>query len=207
MNNRTLIGGVAGLAVAAIFAAILIVGTRTVAQEQAGPSAAVAATGILAFDREAILRNSAAGKDMLRQIEELRKAGEAKYGDEEKKLRADAQELQEQAGVLSADARQKKEKELRERGAALQKKVQEEEMAIRNGVNQANAEIEKALRPILNAILAERKATVMLDRGVIIVGSVDIDVTANAIQRLDQVLPAVKVTPSAPQDAAPAEGQ
>ena len=74
-------------------------------------------------------------------------------------------------------------------------------------MNQANAEIEKALRPILNAILAERKATVMLDRGVIIVGSVDIDVTANAIQRLDQVLPAVKVTPSAPQDAAPAEGQ
>lgn len=39
----------------------------------------------------------------------------------------------------------------------------------------------------------------MLDRGAIVLGSVDIDVTAEVIKRLDQVLPSVTVTPSKPE--------
>ncbi len=212
MNNRTLIGVGGGLAVAALVVAILIAGTQGTAQNsQPGVGAAPAAgapgsaTGIpsiLVVDRGAILRTSVAGKDLIRQIDEFGKAMEAKYGEEEKKLRADAQELQEQAGVLSPEARQKKERELRERGEALQKKVQEEQAAIQNGINIARTEIEKALGPILNTLFQERGATIMLDRGAIVLGSVDIDVTADVIKRLDQALPAVKVTPTKPEPGA-----
>lgn len=205
MNNRTLIGFGAGAAVALLFVAILIAGTRTTAQ-QAEPAPGVAAPGavagagpvIIVVDRGAILRTSAAGKELIRQIDEYGKAMEAKYGEEEKKLRADAQALQEQASVLSPEAVQKKEKELRERGEALQKKVQEEQAAIQNGINIARTEIEKALAPILNTVFQERGATIMLDRGAIVLGKTDIDVTAPVIQRLDQSLPTVTVTPQAP---------
>ena len=205
MNNRTLVGLGAGAAVALLFVAILIAGTRTTAQTTAPAPGTVAAPGaatggpiILVVDRGAILRTSTAGKELIRQIDEFGKAMEAKYGEEEKKLRADAQALQEQAGVLSPEAAQKKEKELRERGEALQKKVQEEQAAIQNGINLARQEIEKALGPILNTVFQERGATIMLDRGAIVLGTVDIDVTAPVIQRLDQVLPTVTVTPQAP---------
>lgn len=208
MNTRTLIGVGAGAAVALLFVAILIAGTQTTAQQPAQPGAAAAASGkapvILVVDRGAILRTSAAGKDLIKQVDELGKSMEAKYGEEEKKLRADAQELQEQAGVLSAEARNKKERDLRERGEALQKKVQEEQTAIQNGINAARTEIEKSLGPILNALFQERGATIMLDRGAIVLGSVDIDITAETITRLDQIMPSVTVTPV---KSAPAEGQ
>jgi Skp family chaperone for outer membrane proteins len=206
MDNRTLIGVGGGIAVAVMVVAILIAGTTTTAQQPTAPATAAGTARspvILVVDRGAILRTSAAGKDMIKQIDELGKAMEAKYGEEEKKLRADAQELQEQAGVLSADARNKKERELRERGEALQKKVQEEQTSIQNGINAARTQIEQALGPILNTLFQERGATIMLDRGAIVLGSVDIDITAETITRLDATLPAVKVTPV----AAPAEGQ
>lgn len=209
MNNRSLIGIGGGIGVAALVVAILIAGTQGTAQNSQ-PVAGAPLTGatssgapsILVVDRGAILRTSVAGKDLIRQIDEFGKAMEAKYGEEEKKLRADVQELQEQAGVLSPEARQKKEKELRERGEALQKKVQEEQAAIQNGINLARTEIEKALGPILNTLFQERGATIMLDRGAIVLGSVDIDVTADVIKRLDQVLPSVTVTPTKPEPGA-----
>jgi len=210
MNNRSLIGIGGGLGVAVLVVAILIAGTSGTAQNSqpaagapaAGAAASSGAPSILVVDRGAILRTSVAGKDLIRQIDEFGKAMEAKYGEEEKKLRADAQELQEQAGVLSPEARQKKEKELRERGEALQKKVQEEQAAIQNGINIARTEIEKALGPILNTLFQERGATIMLDRGAIVLGSVDIDVTGEVIKRLDQVLPSVTVTPRKPEPGA-----
>lgn len=209
MNNRTLIGVGGGLAVAALVVAILIAGTQGTAQNapivgtaHGGAPGAAGAPSILVVDRGAILRTSVAGKELIRQIDEFGKAMEVKYGEEEKKLRADAQDLQEQAGVLSPEARQKKEKELRERGEALQKKVQEEQAAIQNGINIARTEIEKALGPILNTLFQERGATIMLDRGAIVLGSVDIDVTAEVIKRLDQALPTVKVTPITPEPGA-----
>ncbi len=207
MNNRSLIGIGGGIGVAALVVAILIAGTQGTAQNSqpvtGQPVAAGAPVGrapaILVVDRGAIVRTSAAGKDLIRQIDEFGKAMEAKYGEEEKKLRADAQELQEQAGVLSPEARQKKEKELRDRGEALQRKVQEEQAEIQNGINIARTEIEKALGPILNTLFSERGATIMLDRGAIVLGSVDIDVTGEVIKRLDQALPSVTVTPTKPE--------
>lgn len=211
MNNRSLIGIGAGAAVVVLFVGILIAGTQTTAQNSQpvagnpatpGAAAPAGAPSILVVDRGAILRTSVAGKDLIRQIDEFGKAMETKYGEEEKKLRADAQELQEQAGVLSPEARQKKEKELRERGEALQKKVQEEQAAIQNGINLARTEIEKALGPILNTLFQERGATIMLDRGAIVLGSVDIDVTGEVIKRLDQALPSVTVTPTKPEPGA-----
>ncbi|MFT3808791.1 MAG: OmpH family outer membrane protein [Micropepsaceae bacterium] len=210
MDNRVLIGVGGAVGVALLFLAILFAGTPGTAQNaqpvagaaQPGAGSAAGAPSILVVDRGAILRTSVAGKDLIRQIDEYGKAMEAKYGEEEKKLRADAQELQEQAGVLSPEARQKKERELRERGEALQKKVQEEQAAIQNGINLARTEIEKALGPILKTLFEERGATIMLDRGAIVLGSVDIDVTGEVIKRLDAALPSVTVTPTAPEPGA-----
>lgn len=215
MDNRSLIGIGGGLAVVVLVVAILVAGTQGTAQNSQpvvgqpanGSAPAARAPSILVVDRGAIVRTSVAGKDLIRQIDEYGKAMEAKYGEEEKKLRADAQELQEQAGVLSPEARQKRERELRDRSESLQRKVQEEQAAIQNGINIARTEIEKALGPILNTLFQERGATIMLDRGAIVLGSVDIDVTSEVIRRLDQVLPSITVTPTKPEPGSEAGEQ
>ncbi len=89
--------------------------------------------------------------------------------------------------------------ELRERAENLQRKVQEEQAAIQNGIDKARMQIEQSLGPILQQVFVERGATVMLERQAIVLGSVDIDITATVIQRLDGVLTSVKVEPSKPE--------
>ncbi len=210
MTKRALGGIAVGFGIAAMVAAILVIGAPTTAQQDGpAPTAGSGVTGqapaavVLVVDRQAILRQSKAGQDMLRQVEELGKAMETEFGEEERRLREDAQALQQQAAALSPQARQSREAELRRRQEQLQKAVQERQAAIQNGINKARALIEQALGPILQQIMVERGGNLMLDRSSVILGSVEIDSTAVAVQRLDLVLPAVKVEPVAP---APGEG-
>jgi hypothetical protein len=83
--------------------------------------------------------------------------------------------------------------------------VQNRQSQIQGGVMQARQQIEQALGPILQGIMQERQANLMLDRAAVVLGTVDIDVTKVAVQRLDQKLPTVKVqlvsTPAAAQAA------
>lgn len=53
--------------------------------------------------------------------------------------------------------------------------------------------MEVALGPILQGIMAERGANLLLDRGAIVMGTGDFDVTRLAVQRLDQKMSTVKV--------------
>ena len=76
---------------------------------------------------------------------------------------------------------------------AFQQKVQERQDEIQGGVQQARQPVEKALGPILQGIMSERGANLLLDRSVVLLGTVDVDVTALAIDRLNKKLATVKV--------------
>lgn len=165
------------------------------APKKAGPAV------ILFVDRGAIVRNSAVGKDMFKQVEALAKKMETDYKPENDKLQADIQALQAQFQVLAPDAREAKRKELEGRRQAFQKKVQDRQADIQNGMNKARQQLEQSLGPILEQMMVERSANLLLDRGMVVLGSVDLDVTQVAIQRLDRALPKITVTP---QKAAPA---
>ncbi len=148
---------------------------------------------ILVIDRSAILRQSVAGKDMIMQIDALSKSAETEFKGEEDKLRSDAQALQQQMAVLAPEVRSQKTKEFDARQQALQKKVQDRQNQIQAGVYKARKQIEDALGPILEALMTERGANLLFDRNAIVLGTVDVDVTGVAIQRLDQKLSKVKV--------------
>lgn len=171
----------------------------------AGAKPAAAATGkaptavILFLDRGTVLRQSAVGKDMYAQVEALAKKMEADFAPENKKLQTDVQALQSQAAVLSAEVRQQKIKELETRRAAFQKKVQDRQTAIQTGLGTARSQVEKSLGPILEKIMVERGANLLLDRGLVVLGATNLDVTSTVIQRLNTALPKVVVTPAAPK--------
>jgi len=167
-----------------------------------GAPAAKAPTAVILFlDRATVLRQSAVGKDMATQVEGLVKKMEADFAPENKKLQTDVQALQNQAAVLSPEVRQQKVKELEGRRQAFQKKVQDRQAAIQAGLANSRTQVEKALGPILERIMVERSANLLLDRGLVVLGATDLDVTSTVIQRLNGALPKVTVTPVAPKTA------
>ncbi|MFM9862669.1 MAG: OmpH family outer membrane protein [Micropepsaceae bacterium] len=203
-------------AAAAVVAVTLMLGTVSVSAQPAPakPAApAAAATGrapaavILFLDRGTVLRQSSVGKDMYAQVESLAKRMETDFAPENKKLQADVQALQSQAALLSPEVRQQKVKELETRRAAFQKKVQDRQAAIQNGLGNARAQVEKSLGPILEKIMVERGSNLLLDRGLVVLGATNLDVTASVIQRLNTALPKVVVTPVAPKAPAKPAGK
>jgi Skp family chaperone for outer membrane proteins len=197
------------VAVAAI-AAVSFIGSVTAIAQAPKPAAAPAAAKaappavILFLDRATVLRQSAVGKDMYKQVETLAKKMETDFAPENKKLQADVQALQQQAAVLSPEVRQQKVKDLEARRQAFQKKVQDRQAAIQAGLGNSRTQVEKALGPILEKIMNERRANLLLDRGLVVLGATDLDVTATVIARLNTALPKVTVTPVAPKAAKPA---
>jgi outer membrane protein len=168
------------------------------------PAAAKAPQAVILFlDRATVLRQSAVGKDMATQVEGMVKKMEADFAPENKKLQADVQALQSQAAVLAPDVRQQKIKDLESRRQAFQKKVQDRQASIQAGLAQARTKVEQALGPILEKIMIERGANLLLDRGLVVLGATDLDVTASVIGRLNTTLPKVVVTLAAPPPAAP----
>lgn len=202
-------------AVAAYAAVTLMLGAvaATAQPAPAKPAAAAAkpaapATGrapaatILFLDRGAIFRQSAVGADMYKQVEVLAKKMETDLAPENKKLQTEVQQLQTQAALLSAEVRQQKVKELEGRRQAFQKKVQDRQAAIQTGLANARTQVEKALGTILEKLMTERGANVLLDRGLVVLGQTGLDVTGTVVQRLNTALPKVTVTPVAPKAVA-----
>ncbi len=200
----------------AAFAATTLVFSLTAAMAQpvppkpAAPVAAVAGkpapTAVILFlDRGTVLRKSAVGVDMYKQVETLAKKMETDYAPENKKIQSDIQALQAQADVLSPQARQQKVKELEGRRQALQKKVQDRQTSIQGGLANARTQIERALAPILEKLLTERRANLLLDRGLVVLGATELDITNVVIDRLNKSLPKVTVTPVAAKPGAPAK--
>ena len=208
MTNRKARWAMTALAVSTLAFGI------TTAYAQPKPAAApapAAAAGkpapaavILFLDRGTVLRKSAVGTDMYKQVEALAKKMETDFAPENKKIQTDIQALQAQADVLTPQARQAKVKELETRRQSLQKKVQDRQASIQGGLANARTTIERALAPILEKLLTERRANLLLDRGLVVLGATELDITNTVIERLNKSLPKVVVTPAAPK-AAPAK--
>jgi outer membrane protein len=160
---------------------------------------------ILVIDRAAILRGSVVGQNIMKQVQSLTAAAENMLKGQDAALRQEGATLQQQLAILSPSVKAAKIKAFQAKQAALQQSVQTQQGLIQGGVLKARQQVEQALGPILQAIMTERGANLLLDRNAVVLGTVDVDVTAVAIARLNQKLPAVKVvlTPLPPGAAAP----
>jgi hypothetical protein len=87
-------------------------------------------------------------------------------------------------------------RDLENRGKSVQQAAQQKLNTIKGGVLQAQEQIGNALKPVLQGIMMERGANMLMDRNAIVFSTVDIDVTQLAIQRLNQKLSTVKFTPA-----------
>jgi Skp family chaperone for outer membrane proteins len=89
----------------------------------------------------------------------------------------------------------------------LQAAAQKKEQSIQGGFLVAQQTIAKTLEPILQSLMQQRGANMILDKNALVYASPDavkaFDITQPAIEQLNQKLPALKVSLAAP----PAQGQ
>lgn len=185
-----------GLALGIALACLGAMAVPAAAQDQPAPAAPVQTTPaplILVVDQNEVVGRSLAGRDIAEQVQAYREKIEAEFRPEQEKIIAELKQLQEQASVLDPKVREQRQRQLRDRGASLEKRLQERQLQLQGGVNKARQEVAQALDPILKEIMIERGGNLLLQKGVIILGAIDVDVTAAAVQRLDQRLPKVKV--------------
>ena len=148
---------------------------------------------IITVDRNSFFVDSAAAKDIAKQVKTLREGIEADLNKKMEGLTTERDQLAGQQTILTQDVFEKKAQQLQERFVALQAEAENKQRQLQAGVASAQAKILEAVSPILDDILKEKKATLMLERGIIVKGAVDIDVTATAMLRLNEKLPTVKV--------------
>jgi Skp family chaperone for outer membrane proteins len=196
MNNSLFTARGAHALAALVMGAGILSATSAVAQNAPKPPAPAAGTPapfILVIDRNAILRASKVGQSIVQQVNGFTQSAEKEFKGQADGLRGQEQQLQQQVAILAPDVKKKKIAAFEAQQQAFQQKVQQRQAQIQGGVLQARQQVEQALGPILQGIMAERHANLLLDRNAIVLGTVNIDITAAAVQRLDQKLPTVKV--------------
>jgi len=86
-----------------------------------------------------------------------------------------------------------KAKEFQAKVVNLERSVQARRNQIEQAVRAADAELQRALKPILQDVMQEAGATMIMDKSMVIEHADGLDVSVKVRQRLDAVLKNVKV--------------
>ena len=136
-------------------------------------------------------------------LDAKRNALENKLKTYQSQLEADAKALQQQAesGIAAPDVLQAKQRELQQKA----QKADQEVSQLRNDYTRTeNFVVEQILegsKPVINQIIKERGANLVLNREAVVFANPAIDVTGDVIARMQKSLPTVSTTPPAPQAA------
>lgn len=187
-------------------AVAFVIGALTFAQS------APSNIGVIYVDSNALYTESKAGKDVASQIAALKKSMEDDLGKKAEKLQIEQKQLEGQQSMLSQEAWQAKVRQAQEKQMGLQREADDKQRQLQSAIQSARGKIWQAAGPVLDQLLKEKQAAIVLERMVVLRGTTDIDVTATALDRLNQKLPALKIDvpaagskPAAP--AKPAGGQ
>jgi Skp family chaperone for outer membrane proteins len=168
------------------------------AKAKAKAKAAAPAAVILFIDRKSVIERSTVGADMIKQAEALlfELGDEFTLGEEQFKAEIAAHDAN--RDKLTPAAQQEQFQAMKDRQEAFHKTVEARQSDIKRGTDRARNEIEAKLAPILEQILLERRANLLLDRNLVILGATEIDITQDVIKRLNSIITKVTVTPIPP---------
>lgn len=175
-----------------------------------GPQAQQLPVPVIAvMDFERILRDSAAHKNVLPQMEKLQNKVQDEIRDQEKALRDAESDMQRQRTVLAPEVYQQKRREFEQRIASAQQDVNVKKQSLDRAFGNVMNKVRAELLQIAAEIARERSITLMLPKTSVILTVPEMDVTAEALTRLDKKLPTVQVslTDKPPAQAAPAAPQ
>jgi Skp family chaperone for outer membrane proteins len=146
---------------------------------------------IVVLDLTAVMRASKVGADVASQIQAYATQTKTELSGRGQALESEAKQI----SGLPPEQRQQRAAAFQTKQAAFQQEVQGKENQMKTAFAQAQGVIGKALDPILKEITAERGANLVLEkRAVPMLEDPAIDITAEAIAKLDAKMPSYKVT-------------
>jgi outer membrane protein len=166
---------------------------------------APAGIGVIYVDSNALYTESKAGQAVATQIGALKKSMEDDLGKKAEKLQLEQKQLEGQQAMLSQEAWQAKVRQAQEKQMSLQREADDKQRQLQTAIQSARSKIWQVAGPVLDDLLKEKQAMIVLERMVVLRGTTDIDVTATAVERLNQKLPTLKIDMPAIA-AAPAAG-
>ncbi|VAW05058.1 hypothetical protein MNBD_ALPHA01-2245 [hydrothermal vent metagenome] len=162
--------------------------TATIVAAQSLPPAVIAV-----IDSRMVRFNSAAGKDIQNQLDAIRTKFQTEIAEQEKTLKEEETTLKSQRSILPKESYDAKVKDFQNKVLTVQREVQIKNKQLETALGNAQNELQRALKPILQKILKEHKATMIMDVSLVIEKTSGLDVTTKVIEALDQVLPTIKV--------------
>jgi Skp family chaperone for outer membrane proteins len=160
---------------------------------------------VVVLDRVGILQFSKVGRSVAQQLQALNTQTKASFEAQQKSLAAESQQLRQQVAVMAADQRQKKEDAFNAKVRGIEESTQRRATQIQQAGQVAQAAVAQALGPIVEALVKERGANMVLDKQAVVFSNNNaFDITPEAISRLDAKMSNYKVVLGAPMPTAPA---
>lgn len=174
-------------------AAAFIVAAVSLSAAPSTLRAADVSTSIAVVDVQGVLRDSDAAKEVQAKINERRQAYQRQVTEEEKALRTSEQELQQQRAILAPDVYQQELRAFRDRVTEVQKSVQERRRALDQAFTTAMNQVRNVLVSVIAEIADERGAKVVLFKDHIVIAEKSLDISDEALRRVNERLPSVPV--------------
>jgi outer membrane protein len=154
---------------------------------------------LVVIDKVAIMQGSKVGQDVARQVQAIANQAKNDLTAQGRALQAEGRTLQQQVAILAPDAKAKRLSAFQAKERALQSAAQRKDEQIKAGFYQARQAMEQALGPILQEVVKERGANIVVDKQAVVFATANsFDITDEVIARLNQRLPTFKVNLNAP---------
>lgn len=183
------------MAAAALLGALLAIPAAVAQTETSESEEAPVAILVVSMDR--ILRDSQAGQSIREQAEELSTALRTELDLRREALREEERDLASLRDGLERATFNQRAEEFEEKVRALRRDEQDDGARLQRALARATSELRRSLQPILVTIMSERRAGVMLDEQHVLFNDKSLDVTEEAIKRLDVAAPKIDFTLSA----------
>ncbi|NNE85243.1 MAG: OmpH family outer membrane protein [Alphaproteobacteria bacterium] len=156
-------------------------------------------------DVQAIMRESVAAKSAREQMDAIARKEQATLAEEEKKLRAEDQALQQQRAILTPEVFAQRQQKLQTDVRNLQSKSRALRQTLDQGFRRTMDQIQLVLFDELRKLSGELDLNVILPRSQIVIATDDFDITKPALERLNKRLPSIELNLKKGADAGKAK--
>jgi outer membrane protein len=150
-------------------------------------------TKLAVVDSTLIGSNSAVANDIKRQVASLQSEMQTELTTKELALKTEDDAIKAQASILPPEALQQKREDFQVKVLDYQRDVQIKSRQLEVAIANANAAVERELKPIFQSVLQTTGATMLMDKTIVIEQVPGLDVTTMVIEMLDIKLPSVLV--------------
>ncbi len=148
---------------------------------------------VAVVDVQKILHESTAAKSVPQQLDARRKSYQAQIDADEKKLAEAGQKLQQERASLTEEQFKQRVTQFEEQRKKAIQSAQARRQALDESFNDAFSNVRKTMAQIIAEIASSKGATVVLDKGQVVVVESGLDLSSEVLAQLNSKLPRVDV--------------